>query len=143
MISCFQVPPWDGTVFLPLLGLRNVINTCPIDNFLVITHAFWKTDNLFNQELTQSLDPYASTMIKVFRLFDQGKFGDGKFRWLQQFTGRFDFANQVTVDVWGNEDDLFVSRLEASLHTTFQSHCCSQNCPRSTLDMHTKRIALR
>ena len=105
--------------------------------------SIFEENNSFNQELTQSLEPYANTMVQVFHLFDQGKFGDGKFCWLQQFIARFDFVNQVTVDVWGNEDDLFVSLLEAILQTTFQSHCSSPNCPNPNLNVSSKRITLR
>ena len=70
-------------------------------------------DEQFTQPRVECLEPFANIMIRVFQLFDQETFGDGKFSWLQQFIGRFDFVNQLTVDVRGNEDDLSVSRLEA------------------------------
>ena len=141
--STIQVLPWGGTVFLSGVGLRNMINTCPIDNFLLIIYVFWKTNNAFNLELIHSAEPYASTLLKVFHLYDQGKFGDGKYCWLQQFVGRFDFVSHATVDVWGNEDGLFVSRMETVLHNTFHSQCSSPNCPRPMLQVHAKRIMLR
>ena len=72
----------------------------------------------FKQELTQSPGPYPDSMINVFTLFDQGKFGDGKFCWPQQFSGQFDFVKQAIVDVWGNED-LFMSQVGASLRSSF------------------------
>ena len=79
-------------------------------------------------------------MIRVFQLFDQGTFGDGKFSWLQQFIGRFDFVNQLTVDVRGNEDDLSVSRLEAFWKQLSRVIVAPQIAP--TLNASLNRITL-
>ena len=89
---------------------------------------------------TQSLEPFANIMIRVFQLFDQGTFGDGKCSWLQQFIGRFDFVNQLTVEVWGNEDDLSVSRLEAFWKQLSRVIVAPQIAP--TLNVSLKRITL-
>ncbi|CAB4043186.1 Hypothetical predicted protein, partial [Paramuricea clavata] len=82
-----NVPPWGGSVNIPLYGIRTLINTCPIDNFLVILYSQHKTNPAFGLELTQSTEAYASVLMKVFDSFDNGNFGEGKFWWLQQFGG--------------------------------------------------------
>ena len=141
--ALIQVPPWGGEVYLPIIGMRTMVNTCPIDNFLTIMYSLWKTSPLFYEELTRSSLLYASTLIKVFNLFNEKKFGDGKYLWLQQFSGRFDFTNNATIDVWGNEEDLFVSRVGDTLCSTVQSKCSSAHCPNSMVDVHSTRITLR
>ena len=82
-----QVPPWGGEVYLPIIGMRTMVNICPIDNFLTIMYSLWKTSPLFYEELTRSSLFYASTLIKVFNLFNEKKIGDGKYLWLQQILG--------------------------------------------------------
>ncbi|CAB4034876.1 Hypothetical predicted protein, partial [Paramuricea clavata] len=137
-----NVPPWGGSVNIPLYGIRTLINTCPIDNFLVILYSQHKTNPAFGLELTQSTEAYASVLMKVFDSFDNGNFGEGKFWWLQQFGGRFDFRNNARIDVWGNEEDLFVSRLSRSFQSCFRSHCSSPHCPSPHLDVNSTGICL-
>lgn len=129
---------------MPSYGLRTLINTCPIDNLLVILYSQHKRNPAFRQELiNQSTEVYAGVLIKVFDSFDNGHFGEGKFWWLQQFGKRFDFLNNTQIDVWGNEEDLFVSRLSSSLQSSFQSHCSSPHCPAPRVDVNATGIRLR
>ena len=43
-------------------------------------------------------------------MFDDGNFAEGKCEWLKLFPGRFNLAQSVKLDLWGNEEYLFVSR---------------------------------
>lgn len=55
---------------MPSYGLRTLINTCPIDNFLVILYSQHKRNPAFRQELiNQSTEVYAGVLIKVFDSF--------------------------------------------------------------------------
>ena len=44
--ATLRVPPWGGTVRLPHQGQLNLVNTCPIDNFLTIFYVLVKTQTV-------------------------------------------------------------------------------------------------
>ena len=52
--AVLQVPPWGGTVTVPHQGQVNLVNTCPIDNFLTIFYVLMKTRNKFFLYLLRS-----------------------------------------------------------------------------------------
>lgn len=54
-------------------------------------------------------------------MFNDGNFAEGKCEWLNLFPGRFNLAQSVQLDLWGNDEDLFVSRLYSALETFFTS----------------------
>ena len=47
--AAHQVPPWGGTITVPHQRqvMINLVNTCPIDNFLTIFYVLMKTRNKF------------------------------------------------------------------------------------------------
>ena len=47
--AVLQVPPWGGRVTVPHQGQLNLVNTCPIDNFLTIFYVLMKTRAKFFQ----------------------------------------------------------------------------------------------
>ncbi|CAB4034946.1 Hypothetical predicted protein [Paramuricea clavata] len=109
-VPLLNVSPWGGTVNAE--G-KNVIlaNTCPIDNFLTIFYALMKMHGSAYQHLSASTHLYASALVRISRLFDAGKFSEGKWEWLKLFPGRFELSERNKVDLWGNEEEMFVSRL--------------------------------
>ncbi len=76
-VNIVNVPLWGGSISLPSYGLRTLINTCLIDNFLVILYSQHKTKPAFRQKLTRSMEAYAGILMKVFHSFDNGRFGEG------------------------------------------------------------------
>jgi len=42
---------------------------------------------------------------------DNDGFAEGKCEWMKLFPGRLNVTQTAQVDLWGNEEDLFVSRL--------------------------------
>ena len=52
-------------------------------------------------------------------MFNDGNFAECKCEWLNLFPGRFNLAQSLQLDLWGNNEDLFVSRLSSALETSF------------------------
>ena len=71
--AVFQVPPWGGKVTVPHQGQVNLVNTCPINNFLTIFYVLMKTGNKFFQYLLRSPELYAMTLIKICEMFNGWK----------------------------------------------------------------------
>ena len=133
-----QVPPWGGS-FQNISGMRTQTfkNTCPIHNYLtvffVLTHDFKR----LHQKLSSSSEHYAATMVQIKYLFDEGK-----LKWLQLFPGRFDLTSSV-IDLWGNEDDLFLSRLQPAVMTKYVGTCSSTACSTQKVEYVSHNITLR
>ena len=126
LYSKFRLP---GAVTVLQQGQVNLVNTCPIDNFLTIFYVLMKTRNKFFQYLLRSPELYAITLIKICEMFNDGNFAEGKCEWLNLFPGRFNLAQSVQLDLWGNDEDRFASRLYSALQTSFTSTCLSPRCP--------------
>jgi len=135
-----SVPPWGGAVVVPHQGQVKLVKTCPIDNFLTIFYVLMKRHDKFMQYLKRSPEPYSVTLITICQMFDNGDFAEGKCAWLKLFPGRFDLSGTVQLDLWGNEEELFVSRLFSSLETTFTSTCSSPHCPSPVKQISSKAI---
>ncbi len=138
-----NVPPWGSTVVVAHQGQVNLVNTCPIDNSLTIFNVLMKRHDKFLQYLKRSPEPYSCTLVTICQMFDSGDFAEGKCEWLKLFPGRFDLTHTVQLDLWGNEEELFVSRLYSSLETTFTSRCSSPHCPSPVKHVSSKAITLR
>lgn len=141
--AVLQVPLWGGTVTVPHQGQVNLVNTCPIDNFLTIFYVLMKTRNKFFQYLLRSPELYAVTLLKICKMVIDGNFAEGKCEWLKLFPGRFNLAQLGQLDLWGNEDDLFVSRLYSAGETSFTSTCQSPHCLSGVKQICSKAITLR
>lgn len=128
---------------VPYHGHLNLVNTCPIDNISTIFYVLMKKHNKFYQLLSRSVELYSSTLIRIFQLFDGSKFLEVKCEWLKLFPGQFNLTNTFQLDLWGSEDDLFVSRLYSALETTFTSTCPSPDCPFRVKQICSKAINLR
>ena len=127
--AVLQVPHCGGKLTVPHQGQVNLVNTCPTDNFLTIFYVLMKTRNKFFQYLLRSPELYAVTLIKICEMFNDGNFVEGKCEWLKLFPGRFNLPQSDQLDLWGNEEDLFVSRLYSALETSFTSTCPYPHCP--------------
>ena len=101
-----------------------------------------KTSNKFFQYLLRSPELYAITLIKICKMFDDGNFAEGKCEWLKLFPGRFNLAQSVKLDLWGNKKDLFVSRLNSALGTSFTSTCPSPHCLSGVKQISSRAITV-
>lgn len=138
-----SVPPWGGAVFntnYPQLQLLK--NTCPIDNYLTIFYVLLSDHNTFYDQLVSCVESYATHLVQIKHLFDQRLYSDGKLLWLSLFPGRFNF-NSPALDLWGNEDDLFISRLYPAISSSYSSRCSALACPCPTKDFSSYSISLR
>lgn len=138
-----QVPPWGGQVNLPFSGTLTLTNTCPIDNFFTILYALMKNHRNAMQHMLNSSELYGRTIAIIAKLFDQSQFTEGKCEWLKLFPGQFNLTQAGSqLNLYGNEEDLFVSRLFPVLGTT-EEVCDSPHCPVQVKQNHSRAITLR
>ena len=141
--STLHVPPWGG----PLNNTAHMVtqsltNTCPIDNYLTIFYVLLTDHKKLHQELVKSTEIFAGTLIHIKNLFDTRMFPEAKLEWLHLFPARFDLTAPI-IDLWGNEDDLFLSRLQPVLRTTHTGTCSSPACPAQQVDYVSHNVMLR
>lgn len=140
--SFLQVPPWGGTLNnVTNMTTQSLTNTCPIDNYLTIFYVLMTDSKELYQELFMSTEVYAAALIRIKNLFDAKKFSEGKLEWMYLFPG-FNLTSAV-IDLWGNEDDLFLSRLQPAVRTKYNGTCSSPTCPAKQMDYVSNNIALR
>ena len=72
----------------------------------------------FNDYFASSSDAYAKCLLEIKELFDKGRYSEGKIIWLTLFPGRFD-TNLPVLDLWGNKEDFFTSRLQPAITTSY------------------------
>ena len=94
-----KVPPWSGTIWVPYHRHVNLVNTCPIDNFLTIFYVLMKKHSEFYQLLSRSAELYTTALIRICQLFDKGKFVDGKCEWLKLFAGWLNLIDTFKLDL--------------------------------------------
>ena len=144
MPANLAVPPWGGVFGIPLGGQISLVNTCPIDNFLTIFYVLIKQQTKFAQHLSTSTESYARILIdRIVKMFDNGYFAEGKCEWLKLFPGRFNLEQPGQINLWGNEEELFVSRTTSALESTFTSTCPSKHCPSRVKQLCSQAIRLR
>ena len=120
-----RVPGWGGT-----FGNVKLINTCPIDNFLTIVYLRLKDVPQTSKIISKLSNPWAKDFMSIERLFDQHEFTQAKIEWLRPFP-QFNFSvASGTIDVWGNEFDLFWQRCKSMLKSAAKSTCSSMQCPK-------------
>lgn len=142
--SCqsLRVPPWGGAVYNSNSSVRLLTNTCPIDNYLTIFFVLMSDYSAFFSELNASVDIYATELVRIKKLFEQGRHADGKLSWVSLFHGRFPLTSPI-LDLWGNEEDMFLSRLQPTASSKYSGTCSSPACPGPTKDFKSYSISLR
>ncbi|KAJ7331148.1 hypothetical protein OS493_020850 [Desmophyllum pertusum] len=101
-----------------------------------------KMHNAFYQHLLRSAELYAGSLLRICAMFDGGDYAMGKCEWLNIFPGRFDLTQPGQLNLWGNEEDLFVSRMYAELETVYTTTCLSPHCPFGVKQVQSKAITL-
>lgn len=142
--SCqsLRVPPWGGAVYNSNSSVRLLTNTCPIDNYLTIFFVLMSDYSAFFSELNASVDIYATELVRIKKLFEQGRHADGKLSWVSLFHGRFPLTSPI-LDLWGNEEDMFLSRLQPTASSKYSGTWSSPACPGPTKDFKSYSISVR
>lgn len=126
-----RVPPWGGECILEDTGAEiTLTNTCPVDNFLTMFFLLLKEKTELHTMLTNCGDDCAKSLLNAMSFFEKGKFARGKVEWLRQFP-QFDFSSSGSINVWGNEYELFWKPLAALHPSEVSSRCSSASCPKS------------
>jgi hypothetical protein len=99
------VVPWGGET---TTGIR-LVNTCPIDNWLMIFQALERSKKIDLSELTET----GATIASALQLIDDKQFGDAKIETL--FTQPQVINN--TINLYGSEDDYFIQLLKPYLYS--------------------------
>lgn len=122
-LSCFSTTnlitvPWGGETATG----NQLVNTCPIDNWLMIFQALVKSKKIDLSEVTETGDNIASAI----QLIDNNKFGDAKIATLLT---QPQIINN-TINLYGSEDDYFIQLLRPYLSSKVTSRCRLKTCPR-------------
>jgi len=114
----FSTPAMPSHIRMPRVPLRGgecileggvqttLTNTCPVDNFLAMFFLLWKENQALHSSLTQRTEPCIEALLEATRQFQNGEFARGKVAWLRQLP-QFNFGTCGSINVWGNEHDLF------------------------------------
>ena len=125
----FKVIPWSG---ITSDGIK-LVNTCPIDNWLMIFQSLAKSGRLNLHNLNQ-----ARELINVaLQLIDINKFADAKILFVQNPV----VVNGV-IDCYDNEADYCIGVLLPFLATSLMSSCDQVACPSKTEMYKSHSISL-
>ena len=125
----FKVIPWSG---ITSDGIR-LVNTCPIDNWLMILQSLAKSGRLNLHNLNQA----GELINDALQLIDLNKFADAKILFVQNP----DVVNGV-IDCYGNEADYCIRALLPFLATSLMSSCDQVACPSKTEMYKSHSISL-
>ena len=112
------VVPWGGETST---GLQ-LVNTCPLDNWLMIFQALVKSNRIDLADLTET----GAIIASALQLIDNKQFGDAKIASL--LTQPQVINNQICL--YGNEDDHFIKLLRPYLYSKVTSRCRLSTCPK-------------
>lgn len=119
----FKIIPWNGTTSN---GIR-LVNTCPIDNWLMIFQSLAKSGRLNLPNLNQA----GQLINAALELINFNKFADAKLLFVQN-----PVVVNGTIDCYGNEADYCIRVLLPFLSTSITSSCDQLSCP-SKMDSYT------
>lgn len=129
-----EVPEWGGSITMNDRK-TSMVNTCPIDNWLVITYIILQLYPVIYKVLSSMVAcPGAKTMLRLHHLYKQKKFNEAKW-YLAQLNGLPANATNEgnVVDFFGREHNQFVRHLAPLFRHTSVSRCSNKNCPHKTL----------
>lgn len=132
--TAMQVPEWGGSLDI---NLRKIYleNTCPIDNWLVITYVILQLYPLIYERLSNMIaSPGAKLMLRLYQLYKEKKFNAAKWYLAQLNNLPVRTTKEgAVVDFFGNEHNRFVRHLGSLFRHTSVSRCSHENCPHKML----------
>lgn len=143
-------PPPPGLMIIPWGGLTisngnalQLINTCPIDNCLMILHALTTESAKIISYLDNNNELVCQILCKSLELVRRGEFAEAKLEWIKMGCPIKVGANGI-LDFWGNEETMFTQYLIPLMRSNVTSSCSSTSCPQLGVSIRwANTVALR
>lgn len=143
-------PPLPGLMIIPWVGhtvsngnALQLINTCPIDNCLMILHALTTESAKIRSYLDNNNDLVCQILCRSLELIRRGEFAETKLEWIKMGCPIKVGANGI-LDFWGNEETKFTEYLIPLMRSNVTSSCSSTSCPQLGVSIRwANTLALR
>ena len=128
----FQVIPWGATVAVNNCQIR-LLNTCPLDNFLMAL-------NFICSKRTHDVDNLQNSLPNLLEvvnnLITDKRFADAKYRWLQSLAISPQVINSE-IYIFGNEHDNVIVNCSNCLKTSFSGNCFNRSCMQPVINFES------
>ena len=111
-----------------------MVNTCPLDNWLMIFQVLVKSNKLNLDDLMQA----GALMKTALLLVDLHQYADAKSTILPTAP----LINSGIINLYGNESDYFIRHLQPFLTTTVTTSCNLNTCPSPVQNHNTSTVVL-
>ena len=110
-----EFPEWGGSVCVQDTN-TSMVNTCPIDNWLVIIYIILVYPAIYKGLSCMVEQPQAKILLKLYELYKQKKFNEAKWYLAQLNNLSAHITKQgAVVNFFGNEHNRFVRHIVSSL----------------------------
>lgn len=137
-----MIIPWGGYTISNGSALR-LINTCPIDNCLMILYALTTESAKIGSYLDKNNEIVCQILCRTLELIRRGEFAEAKLEWMK--TGcPVQVGTNGILDFWGNEETMFTQYLIPLIRSNVTSSCSSKSCPQLGVSIRwANTVALR
>ena len=126
-----RIVPWGGKTLNFELA-----NTCPMDNFVFISHTLMITHD---KEIKSIGDPLYTTLKDTNNFILKNSFAEAKYNCLIHLTNPPAMRNGI-IDNYGNEHGTFLVLFSETLETKFDSSCSDSACPLESISYMSKAV---
>ena len=129
-----EFPEWGGSVCIKDTN-TSMVNTCPIDNWLVISYIILQLYPAIYKGLSNMVaQPGAKILLKLYEFYKQKKFNEAKWYMAQLNNLSAHITKEgAVVKFFGNEHNCFVRHIASLFRHTSISTCSNENCPQKVL----------
>ena len=129
-IDNLVVFPWGG---LTSAGIQ-LVNTCPVDNWMMLFQALVKLRKVDLDELGES----GKIICDALKMIDENQYSDAKVSVLP------DKPRVISniINFYGGEDELFLKHLQSFMKSRATTLCSSENCPQRVDMLTSSNITL-
>ena len=137
-----MIIPWGGHTISNGSALR-LINTCLIDNCLMILYALTTESAKIGSYLDKNNEIVCQILCRTLELIRRGEFAEAKLEWMK--TGcPVQVGSNGILDFWGNEETMFTQYLIPLIRSNVTSSCSSTSCPQLGVSIRwANTVALR
>ena len=137
-----MIIPWGGDTISNGSALQ-LINTCPIDNCLMIWYALTTESAKIDSCLDNNNEIVCQILSRTLELIRRGEFAAAKLEWMR--TGcPVQVGRNGVLDFWGNEETMFTQYLIPLMRSNVTSSCSSPSCPQLGVSIRwANTVALR
>ena len=132
-----NIIPWAGNFYKDGQNVE-LVNTCPIDNYLMMFDYLYQDRKV---EIDQLPAPLPNILQQIHELLVDKEFGEAKYKWLDNLPNPPVITNGK-VDVFGNENQTVITGLAKVLSNTVTSTCSEPNCPLPVRSVKSYSIEL-